>query len=326
MFVDWPRKPDGPAIRDGRPYCDIAHLARDGRSYVTLSRWLREEAGTAAPDVYAADVDRGLYLVEDLGDAVFADLVAAGRPVEELHGLAVDGLLAIRRAEACRAERAREDFSGIRDYSREALEVELELLPRWYFKLAAGQECTTALVRSFFAAWAPFLAWLGRQKSGLVLRDYHSPNLLLRPDREGLSRLGIVDFQDAVLGHPAYDLVSLLQDARVDVPEAIERALFARYSRGIQKLGLPFDAEAFGRAYAILGAQRNTKILGIFARLSLRDGKHGYLGHLPRVAHYLLRNLTHPDLAPLKAWYEAHLFDRPSHRPSDGGSWHTPNP
>ncbi|MGB9166403.1 MAG: phosphotransferase, partial [Rhodomicrobium sp.] len=145
------------------------------------------------------------------------------------------------------------------------------------------------------------------QEKDLLLRDYHSPNLLLCEERSDLRRLGVIDFQDAVWGHPAYDLVSLLQDGRLDVPEESERALYARYCDGTAKAHPGFDAVSFAKAYAILGAQRNTKILGIFARLSLRDGKNGYLAHLPRIGRYLFRNLAHPDLKPLRAWYEANL-------------------
>ena len=142
----------------------------------------------------------------------------------------------------------------------------------------------------------------------MCIRDsYHSPNLLLCGERIGLARLGVIDFQDAVWGHPAYDLVSLLQDARLEVPEETERTLTARYCERAMKADRNFDSASFAKAYAILGAQRNTKILGIFARLSLRDGKHGYLAHLPRIQRYLLRNLAHPDLKPLRAWYEANL-------------------
>ena len=144
-----------------------------------------------------------------------------------------------------------------------------------------------------------------------MLRDYHSPNLLLLDGREGLARLGLIDFQDAVWGHPAYDLVSLLQDARLDAPEETEKRLYARYCEGAAKADAGFDAVSFALAYAILGAQRNTKILGIFARLSLRDGKNGYLAHLPRIERYLFRNLAHPDLKGLRAWYEANLKGAP---------------
>ncbi len=306
MLMDWPLQSDGPPIRDGRPYCDIAYLAREGTPFIAISDWLRGQAGLSAPEVLASDKGRGLYLVEDLGDSVFGQLIADGAGIEPLYALAVDGLLALHASNPPRELAAGAGRYRVPDFSREAQEVELDLILQWYFKLF-GMPVTPALADSFFKAWSPFLDWLGAQPKGLALRDYHSPNLLLCENRAGLERLGVIDFQDAVWGHAAYDLVSLLQDARLEVPESIERPLFARYCEGAAKANPDFDAAGFAKAYAILGAQRNTKIAGIFARLSLRDGKHGYLAHLPRIARYLVRNLAHPDLEPLKAWYDAHL-------------------
>ena len=140
-----------------------------------------------------------------------------------------------------------------------------------------------------------------------TLRDFHSPNLIWLEEREGLAKVGLIDFQDAVLGHPAYDLVSLGQDARVDVPAALELRLLAAYGAARRADAPDFDLASFARAYAILGAQRNTKIAGIFARLDKRDGKPDYLKHLPRIEGYLRRNLEHPALAELKGWYQAHM-------------------
>jgi aminoglycoside/choline kinase family phosphotransferase len=138
------------------------------------------------------------------------------------------------------------------------------------------------------------------------LRDYHSPNLLWIPERKGLQRVGLIDTQDAVMGHGAYDLVSMTQDARVDIPEPLAARTVEHYLT--LRTGDPgFDRESFLTAYAVLGAQRATKILGIFARLSKRDGKHGYLRHMPRVSRALARNLEHPALAPLRQWYLEHL-------------------
>lgn len=310
MMMDWPPQPDGPPIRDGRPYCDFAHLAREGTSFIAVSNWLREKAGLSAPRIYASDRARGLYLVEDLGDGVFGTLIAEGEPLDPLYSFAVDGLLAIR-ASAPPQELPVGEGSVYRvpNFDREALEVELDLILQWYFKMLRGEPASDRLVRSFFEAWSPSLDWLKTQQSALILRDFHSPNLLRCDERTGLSRLGVVDFQDALWGHPAYDLVSLLQDARLDVPEASERFLYERYCEDAAKADPDFERVGFGKAYAILGAQRNTKILGIFARLSMRDGKHGYLAHLPRIERYLLRNLAHPDLKALRSWYEANLIE-----------------
>ena len=140
-----------------------------------------------------------------------------------------------------------------------------------------------------------------------VLRDFHSPNLLWRPQRDGPARVGVIDFQDAQIGHAAYDLMSLALDARLDVPRALHDALLDAYCAGAGAQEPGFDAAAFRRAAAILGAQRNAKILGIFARLSMRDGKHDYLRHIPRIRRYLAWCLAHPDLAELKDWYDATL-------------------
>ena len=140
-----------------------------------------------------------------------------------------------------------------------------------------------------------------------VLRDYHSPNLLWLPHRQGMARVGLLDFQDALLGPPAYDLVSLLQDARVDVPEQLEMALLGGYVRARQASDPGFRAAEFLELYATLGAQRATKILGIFARLDRRDGKPQYLRHLPRVYRYLSRSLAHSSLTALKAWHEGNI-------------------
>jgi tRNA threonylcarbamoyl adenosine modification protein YjeE len=308
MLMDWPLQSDGPPIRNGRPYCEIAHLAREGSSFLAISEWLRRKAGLSAPAVLASDLRAGLYLVEDLGDGVFGTLIADGKALDPLYALAVDGLLALK---ASRPPQMLPAANGghyrVPEFDREALQVELDLLLQWYFKLLPAPSTAAELTASFFEAWQPFLDWLDGQDKGLVLRDYHSPNLLFCEGRSGLARLGVIDFQDALWAHPAYDLVSLLQDARLDLPEESERTFFARYCDGAAKTGPGFNRDAFAKAYAILGAQRNTKILGIFARLSLRDGKHGYLAHLPRIARYLFRNLAHPGLKPLKAWYEANL-------------------
>jgi aminoglycoside/choline kinase family phosphotransferase len=159
----------------------------------------------------------------------------------------------------------------------------------------------------FVNLWSETLMEVVAAPPTWTLRDYHSPNLIWLPEREGLARVGLIDFQDAVLGHPAYDVASLLQDARVTVPAELELKLLGLYARE-RKAGDPaFDTTAFARAYAIMGAQRNTKILGIFARLDKRDGKPQYLPHLPRIEAYLARSLAHPALARLKGWYGAVL-------------------
>ena len=140
-----------------------------------------------------------------------------------------------------------------------------------------------------------------------MLRDYHSPNLLWLPERKGLARVGLLDFQDALMGPAPYDLVSLLQDARVDVPDPLEIALLGRYVKARLDADTNFATTAFVQLYVTLGAQRATKILGIFARLDRRDGKPQYLRHIPRIWRYLRRSLIHPAMSDLKVWYDAHV-------------------
>jgi aminoglycoside/choline kinase family phosphotransferase len=188
-------------------------------------------------------------------------------------------------------------------YDAGAMLIEASLLIDWLWPALHGEDTPPGLAEEFAALWRPHLALAEKADLGWVLRDYHSPNLMWLPDRDGIKRVGILDFQDALRGPLAYDLVSLLQDARLDVPEALERELFARYcaARGAQNK--TFSGDRFASLYAMLGAQRNSKILGIFARLAKRDGKRGYLAHIPRVARYLERDLAHPDLAELRRFY-----------------------
>jgi hypothetical protein len=190
-------------------------------------------------------------------------------------------------------------------YDRDAQLIEIDLLAAWFWPYRFGVHIPEDLRQEFAAEWQKVLPVTDSAKQVWVLRDYHSPNLLWMSEREGLRRVGIIDTQDAVLGHPAYDLASLLQDARVDVDFSVADELYAHYCALRQ--GPDFATSDFAAAYAVLGAQRATKILGIFARLSKRDSKHGYLKHLPRVSRYLERNLQHPVLYGLKAWYARHL-------------------
>jgi aminoglycoside/choline kinase family phosphotransferase len=191
-------------------------------------------------------------------------------------------------------------------YDLDALLIEIELLLDWYVPhtrtvVASGARAT------FINLWRQALVEVASAPPTWTLRDYHSPNLIWLPAREGLARIGIIDFQDCVLGHPAYDLASLGQDARVTVPDDLELKLLATYAQRRRAADPDFDMADFVRAYSILAAQRATKIVGIFARLNQRDGKPGYLRHLPRVENYLRKSLQHPALAEIKAWSQANL-------------------
>ncbi len=306
LLMDWEPQPDGPPIEDGLPYSKIAHLAEDVGPFVAVARALRE-AGLPAPDVIAQDTARGFVLVEDFGDFVLGKLVARSGEVRTLYRPAVDLLLRLRGASIPRDLPIGDGRTHrIPQYDKRALHAEAGLLLDWFLPVTSGGETDRAVRNEFASLWQEQFEWLATQETGLVLRDYHSPNLIALKPGDPRGPLGMIDFQDAVIGHPAYDLVSLLQDARVSVAEDVEAALFKYYCAQVARTGA-FDMSGFARAYAVLGAQRNTKILGIFARLAQRDGKSGYLVHVPRVRAYLERNLQHPALGALRAWYEQHM-------------------
>ena len=305
VLMNAPRRPDGPPVRDGKPYSAIAHLAEDIVPYVAMAAGLRE-LGLSAPEILAADLDRGLIVMEDLGD----QLLVAGNPpapVEARYAAAIELLAALhrRRLPDTLPVSPQRDYR-LPPYDMDALLIEAELLLDWYLVAAdavASQATRTAFVRLWREALIPAIA----APPTWVLRDYHSPNLLWLSERNDLARIGLLDFQDALIGPAAYDVASLLQDARVDVPEAMEMALLGRYVRARRNDDEEFDTAAFTRLYATLAAQRATKIFGIFARLDRRDGKPQYLRHMPRLWNYLQRSLAHPALAALKAWYAANM-------------------
>lgn len=306
VLMDQPRQPDGPPIRDGLPYSRIAHLAEDVRPFVAVQGALRD-AGLSVPEIYATDLERGLIVLEDLGDRVFgremettsqAELWrAATDALVVLHGIEVPDVLPLPDGSVHR----------VPDQDRGALEIESELLLDWYWPAVKGGPAPDDARAEFHGIWAGIFDRLLAMPQRWILRDYHSPNLMWLPERSGVARVGILDFQDALKGPAAYDLVSLLEDARVDVPADIEDALFVYYCAERRERDPAFDKDEFAFAYAALGAQRNTKILGIFARLAKRDGKPLYLRHIPRLWRYLERDFAHPDLSPLKAWYARHF-------------------
>jgi len=306
VLMDSPPRPDGPPVRGGRSYSALAHLAENVRPFVALARGLRERA-FSAPLVQSADLEAGLLLLEDFGD----EHVAAGdppMPVEERYETAIDLLVTLHGQElpptlpvAPRLEHK------LPPYDMGAFLIETELLVDWYLPYRGAGPLTPVDREVFLMLWQHALAEVVGAPATWVLRDFHSPNLMWLEEREGVERIGLLDFQDALIGPAAYDVASLLMDARVDVGQDLELKLLSRYAAGRTAADPGFDLKPFVRQYVTLGAQRATKILGIFARLNKRDGKPEYLRHLPRVWNYLARALAHPSLAALAKWYDAHV-------------------
>ena len=254
----------------------------DPRPFIAIAQWLCER-GFAAPAIHGVDLDRGLVLLDDFGDVRMRETVDAASEREiGLYEAAIDILIRLHTHEA----------GPLAPYDRAVLHREANLLTEYYCP-AVGILPDQA---TYDAAWdAVFEAALAGPRV-TVLRDYHAENLMLIDGGDGL---GLLDFQDALAGHPAYDLVSLLQDARRDVDPALESVMLDRYKR------LTGAGEDFDVAYHVLGAQRNAKIVGIFTRLWKRDGKPRYATLCPRVWRYLERDLEHPALAPVKTWFDA---------------------
>ena len=256
--------------------------------------------GLSAPEILACDRDRGLLLLEDLGDEVFGDTLERDPSREvEFYEASVDLLAALAEI----PPPAEVEFAGgvrvIPPYDEGPLWREAVLLPEWWMP-AAGVETGSDLTAEYRALLLEACAGVRDCASCLVLRDCHAANLIWMPGRAGIARVGLLDFQDALAGHPAYDLVSLLEDARRDTSLELQSAMVDRHA---ERLGLDAAGrEAFSAAYAVLGAQRNLKIVGIFTRLRQRDGKTGYLERIPRVWAHLQRDLAHPRLAELRAW------------------------
>jgi len=251
----------------------------DTHTFLQIAVHLRR-IGLRAPEILAADPDTGFILLEDLGDALFARVLEQDASAEEtLYAAAIDVLAALHTAPLP---------AGIGAYSPAVMADLGAFACDWYAPDGTDRAPLQTALQDILDTHAP-------DTNVLILSDYHAENLLWMPEEEGISAVGLLDFQDALAGHPAYDLVSLLKDARRDVPAAIEAAMIDRF---ITTTGA--DAQSFYAAYAALGAQRNLRILGVFARLCLRDGKPGYLALIPRVWAHLQACLASPALADLR--------------------------
>lgn len=308
LLMDAPIQPDGPPIRDGLSYSRIARLAENMvRPFVAIGIVLRN-AGLSAPAIEAGDLDRGLLLVEDLGDRTYASEMASGTGQADLWRAAVDALVRLRGVPVP-PRLPLPDGSGytLPRRDRAAFEIEVELLLDWYWPALKGKPAPQSVREEFMALWTPVLDRLLALPGGWFLRDYHSPNLIWLPEREGVARVGIIDFQDALNEHAAFDLASLLQDARTTVSADLEAELFAYYCAEVAAREPAFDRRAFATAYADFGAQRNTRLLGLWLRLLKRDGKPQYIQNIPRTWGYLERNLKAPALAELASWYDRHF-------------------
>jgi len=257
----------------------------DPRPFIDVARYLTAQ-GLRAPEIIAADAEAGLVLLEDFGDVRMRETVDAsdGETERTIYGKAIETLVHLHQRPA----------ASVPLYDRAVYQREAGLLTEWYCA-ARGLDVDVA---GYVRAWDQVLDAMDASAPQVtVLRDYHAENIML----EGAQHYGLLDFQDALVGDPAYDLVSLLQDARRDVAPALEAEMIAHY-RALANPAYDFDT-----AYHVLGAQRNAKIVGIFVRLWKRDGKPRYPLMIPRVWEAMERDLKHSSLAPVAAWFDANI-------------------
>ena len=298
-----PPRAGGPGLRFGKSYPEIARHSLDIKPFLAMAEGLRG-LGYSTPQVLAHSVEDGLALIEDFGTETIVDANGPNAPryteatalLADLHGRELPTSLPVD-----------DQVYTLPVYDIEAMLIEVELALDWYAPAVARGAPSSGARMQFLGLWREALTPLLAAPTTWTLRDFHSPNLHWLADRDGLKRLGLIDFQDAVLGPPAYDVASLLQDARQEVPSDMELRLLALYARRRALPDPAFDAQAFTTAYSIMGAQRTTKILGIFTRLDRRDGKPQYLKLLPRIERTLAKNLAHPALEPLRKWFETYL-------------------
>lgn len=268
----------------------------DVRPFLRACKSLRSH-GLSAPALLAADEEKGFLLLEDLGDNLYSRLLKdAPHKEEELYLAAADVLVKLYQ------EANTTDSTHYPPYDSTLLMREAMLLPEWFLTEIYDPDTAISLGQEYARIWQGLFSAIPSFKPVLVQRDFHADNLLWLQERKGVTRVGLLDFQDAVIGAPAYDMVSILEDARRDVSQQTVQAVLNHY---LEQTGQ--DRQAFMDSYALLGAQRNCKIVGIFARLAKRDGKHGYLAYMPRVWGHLQQDVMHPLLLPLKSWLDKHI-------------------
>ncbi|MBB4218903.1 hypothetical protein FHT79_006127 [Rhizobium sp. BK212] len=300
ILMDWPPLAEGPPVLDGKPYPKVAHLAENAYPFVAIADVLRKD-GFAAPEIYKVDYNKGILLIEDLGSDGVLD--ARGQPIVERYRESVACLAklhALKFAQDIPVGKAH--VHHIPDFDRTAMKMEVRLVLDWHLPWKRqGVPATEEERADYLAIWDRLIDELASAENNLLLRDFHSPNIIWRPQATGIQRIGLIDFQDAMIGPTAYDLASIVQDARVTIEPDLFQQLMADYLTLRHAQG-GFDETGFMKAWAIMSAQRNCKLAGLWVRLLQRDGKPGYLKHMPRTLAYLNVALEHETLAPLRDW------------------------
>jgi N-acetylmuramate 1-kinase len=309
MLMDQPQHAETPTAgadataeyRRKLGYIAVARLAgADVGRFVAVASYLHAQ-GLTAPQIYAADPKAGFALLEDLGDDLFDQVLLNGGDERELYTTAADVLAKLHEQEAPAMLDAKTPLLA---YDETAQLGEIDLMTEWFMPMALGRVATDDEVHEHRSLWKAALDSTRVHPPVLVHRDYHAQNLLWLPSKSGAGRVGILDFQDAVAGSRAQDLMHLVQDARRDVSLDVTNATIRRYLDTSRARGHALDEDQFGAEMAIISGQRLARIAGVFARLYKRDGKPRYLDYLPRVWGHLNQDLAHPALSGVKKWYD----------------------
>ena len=303
--AETPSEPEGASVEDRKAlgYNALARLAGPNiEAFACIANELTKR-GFSTPQIIAADLDAGLMLLEDLGQGVYAKVVA-NDPTKErpLYEAAIDTLAAIYRSTFPAQMEFQCHVWRVREYDTAALLAETDLCLDWYAK-DFGREIKGEARDEFYELYAESFKYLKAHASGLALRDFHAENLFWLPERQATSRVGLIDFQDGLFVHPAYDVMSLITDIRRDVSPELKDTLIKRFC---EKSGLK-DDEDFRAAYAVLSVQRGTKLLGFPVRADLKFGKPQYRKLLPRVKRHLNDDLAHPAMTDIRNWFSSHI-------------------
>ncbi len=318
VLMDWPAGPDAPVAGGHSAYSKLAHLAEDVRPFVAVGNYLTG-LGLRAPEIMAADLNHGFLLLEDFGSADFGSVIdkgagPQGETLDDMYRAGIDALVALQHAGAPGALPVGDGTTHtVPSFDDGIYRIETAMPLDWYLPVVMGREPSADLRSEYEAIWTALWPLIEAGPRTLFLRDFHSPNILWQSAGTGLDRIGLIDYQDALIGSLAYDPVSFLQDARRDVPAERETAMRAYYIERMTGGDAAFDVQEFDAAYAVLGAERALRLMGLWPRLLKRDNKPHYMVHMARTQDYLRRNLAHPALSRLAEFVEAHfLKDAPA--------------
>jgi aminoglycoside/choline kinase family phosphotransferase len=282
---------------------DAPPIQEDTRPFIRIAEHL-VSLGLSAPEIYAQNTDQGFLLLEDFGDKTYAHVLKTSPSQEQiLYEQAVDTLIHLHKIPT-----KDQIPNGLAAYNTKTLLDEVCCLTDWYIPHVTTERITPKALTAYEVVWKELFDYVQFQPKCLVLRDFHVDNLLLLEERQGVKACGLLDFQDALAGARAYDLMSLLEDVRRDIDDQIIEALKKRYYAAFEDLSAPGpEREAFDATYAILGAGRHAKVIGVFARLHVRDGKSNYLIHIPRAWRLLERSFSHPMLSSVLDWFDTYV-------------------